>query len=189
MIRRCFRPFTGAIACLVADSALAGQYHLPEPQSIIARQIYDLHALITWAIVLIFIVVFGAMTCAIIRHRKSAGRQAEPFHENITVEIVWAVIPLLILIGTAYPAIKTVIAMSDSPSPEVKIKAAADQSKWGYDYAQEGIGFCSELAAPRGRVGNRAPTGRHYLLESARATSGATRRAILSNQPGPPLWS
>ncbi|MBM3359720.1 MAG: cytochrome c oxidase subunit II, partial [Betaproteobacteria bacterium] len=107
MIRRCLGPFTGAIASLVADSALAGQYHLPEPQSFIAQQIYDLHALITWAIVLIFIVVFGAMTSAIIRHRKSAGRQSEQFHENITVEIVWAVIPLLILIGTAYPAIKT----------------------------------------------------------------------------------
>ena len=189
MIRKCFRPFTGAIAWLAAEAALADRYHLPEPQSIIARQIYDLHALITWAIVVIFIVVFGAMTCAIIRHRKSAGRQAEQFHENITVEIVWTIIPFLILIGTAYPAIKTVFAMTDPRSPEVKIKAAADQSKWGYDYAQEGIGFYSELAAPRGRVENRAPAGEHYLLETARATSGATRRAILSNQPGPPPWS
>ena len=74
---------------LVAETALANRRNLPEPQFIIARQIYDLHTLIMWIVVGIFVVVFGAMIYAIIRHRKSAGRQAQQFHENTTVEIVW----------------------------------------------------------------------------------------------------
>ena len=189
MICRWFRLFAAATAWLAAGAGLANPYNLPESQSVIAREIYDLHTLIMWIIVGIFVVVFGAMTCAIVMHRKSVGHQAEQFHENITVEIIWTIIPFIILIGMAYPAIKTVFAMKDTGSPDVTIKATGDQSKWGYDHPQEGISFYSNLATPRDQVENRAPKGEHCLLEPARATTGATRRAILSNLPGPPLWS
>ena len=77
----------------------------------------------------IFVVVFGAMTCAIIKHRKSVGRQAEQFHENITVEIIWTIIPFFILIGVAYPATRTVISMKDASSAEPTIKAAVDPAQ------------------------------------------------------------
>jgi len=125
MIGKWFRLFAAAAVGLAAGAAAANQYHLPEPQTIIAREIYDLHTLIMWIVVGTFVVVFGAMTCAIIRHRKSAGRQARQFHENTTVEIVWTIIPFFILIGMAYPAIKTLIAMRDTSRPELTIKPAA----------------------------------------------------------------
>ena len=189
MISRWFRLIAAVAAWLAAGAGLANPYNLHEPQSVIAREIYDLHTLIMWIIVGIFVVVFGAMTYAIIKHRQSVGHEAEQFHENITVEIIWTIIPFIILIGMAYPAIKTVFAMKDTGSPDVTIKATGDQSKWGYDYPQEGISFYSNLATPRDQIENRAPQGEHYLLEPARATTGATRRAILSNQPGQPLWS
>jgi mono/diheme cytochrome c family protein len=114
---------------IAAGAARANQYNLPEPQTIIAREIYDLHALIMWIVVGTFVVVFGAMTYAIIRHRKSVGREARQFHENTMVEIVWTIIPFLILIGMAYPAIKTLIAMKEPSRPERTIKAAADPAK------------------------------------------------------------
>src|SRR5262245_66325726 len=76
---------------LAAQVAAANQYNLQPPQSEIARQIYDLHTLIMWIIVGIFVVVFGAMTYAIVMHRKSVGHKAEQFHENTTVEIIWTV--------------------------------------------------------------------------------------------------
>lgn len=134
MISRGLLLFAAALASLAAGAARANQYNLPEPQSIIAREIYDLHTLIMWIIVGIFVVVFGAMTYAIIRHRKSVGRQARQFHENTTVEIVWTIIPFFILIGMAYPATKTIIAMKDTSSPELTIKAAVDPAKqWTLD--------------------------------------------------------
>jgi cytochrome c oxidase subunit 2 len=134
MISKWFRLFAAAAVGLAAGAAAANQYNLPEPQTIIAREIYDLHTLIMWIIVGILVVVFGAMTYAIIRHRKSVGHQAQPFHENTTVEIVWTIIPFFILIGMAYPAIKAIIAMKDTSRPELTIKAAVDPAKqWTLD--------------------------------------------------------
>ena len=152
-----------------ASAAWANQYNLQPPQSIIAREIYDLHTLIMWIIVAIFVLVFGVMTYAIIKHRKSVGHQAQQFHENTTVEIIWTVIPFIILIGMAYPATKTIISMKDTSNPDITIKATGYQWKWGYDYLQEGISFYSNLATPRAQIDGDDHAGRkanpHYLLE------------------------
>ena len=150
-------------------TAWANQYNLQPPQSIIASQIYDLHTLIMWIIFAIFVLVFGVMTVAIVKHRKSVGHRAEQFHENTTVEVIWTVIPFLILIGMAYPATKTVIAMKDTSNPDITIKATGYQWKWGYDYLQEGISFYSNLATPRDQIdgGNTGARNQNatYLLE------------------------
>ena len=152
-----------------AGAASANQYNLQPPQSTIATQIYDLHTLIMWIIFAIFVLVFGVMTIAIIKHRKSIGHQAEQFHENTTVEIIWTVIPFIILIGMAYPATKTIIAMKDTSSPDITIKATGYQWKWGYDYLQEGVSFYSTLATPRDQIDGHNVEARnknpHYLLE------------------------
>jgi cytochrome c oxidase subunit 2 len=129
MIGKWFRLFAAAAVGLAAEAAAANPYHLPEPQTFIAREIYDLHSLIMWIVVGTFVVVFGAMTYAIIRHRKSVGREARQFHENTTVEIIWTIIPFFILLGMAYPAIKTLIAMKDTSRPELTIKAAVDPAQ------------------------------------------------------------
>jgi cytochrome c oxidase subunit 2 len=165
MISKGLRSIAAAMAWLAAGAALANQYNLQEPQSIIAREIYDLHTLIMWIIVVIFVIVFGAMTYAIVMHRKSVGHKAEQFHENTTVEIVWTIIPFFILIGMAWPATKTIIAMKDTSGADITIKATGYQWKWGYDYLQEGISFYSSLATPREQIENKAPKGEHYLVE------------------------
>jgi cytochrome c oxidase subunit 2 len=164
MISTLARLFAAATA-LLAEGVAAAQYNLQPPQSVIAHEIYDLHTLIMWIILVIFVVVFGAMTYAIVKHRKSVGHKAEQFHENTTVEIVWTIIPFFILIGMAYPATRTVISMKDTSSPDITIKATGYQWKWGYDYLQEGISFYSTLATPRDQIEGRAPKGEHYLLE------------------------
>jgi cytochrome c oxidase subunit 2 len=172
MISKGLRLSAAAAAFLAAGAALANQYNLEPPQSIIAREIYDLHTLIMWIIVAIFVVVFGAMTWAIIYHRKSVGHKAEQFHENTTVEIIWTIIPFFILIGMAWPATKTIISMKDTSSPDITIKATGYQWKWGYDYLQgegQGISFYSTLATPRDQIEDyeRKGTkkGEHYLVE------------------------
>src|SRR3990172_217173 len=165
MTSKLARLFAAATAFLAAGTACANQYNLRPPQTIIAHEIYDLHTLIMWIIMGIFIVVFGAMTWAIVKHRKSVGHKAEQFHENTTVEIVWTIIPFFILIGMAYPATKTVIAMKDTSNPDITIKATGYQWKWGYDYLQEGISFYSTLATPREQIEGRAGKGEQYVVE------------------------
>ena len=165
MISKGLRSFAAAGMGLAAEAVLANRYNLQEPQSIIAREIYDLHTLIMWIIVGIFVVVFGTMTYAIVMHRKSVGHKAAQFHEHVGIEIAWTIIPFFILIGMALPATKTIISMKDTSSADITIKATGYQWKWGYDYLQEGIGFYSNLATPREQIENKAPKGEHYLIE------------------------
>jgi cytochrome c oxidase subunit II len=165
MTRTLGRLFATAATGLPWGLAAANQYNLPPPQTIIAREIYDLHTLIMWIIVAIFVLVFGVMAVAIVKHRKSVGHVAEQFHENTTVEIIWTVVPFIILIGMAYPATKTIIAMKDTSGADLTIKATGYQWKWGYDYLQDGISFYSNLTTPRDQIENRAPKGDNYLLE------------------------
>jgi cytochrome c oxidase subunit II len=144
------------------------QLNLPEPQSIIAQQIYDQHTMLLWVCLVIFVGVFGVMFYSVLKHRKSSGYPAANFHHSTTVEIIWTIIPIFILVGMAYPATKTIIAMKDTSSPDITIKATGYQWKWGYDYLTgegEGISFLSNLATPKAQIENAAPKGENYLLE------------------------
>ncbi len=140
-------------------------YNLQEPASPIATQVFHLHNLIMLVCLGIFVVVFGTMFYALIKHRKSVGHQAAHFHENTTVEVIWTVIPFVILMGMAYPAAKVVIAMKDTSNPDMSIKVTGYQWKWSYDYLNEGISFYSNLSTPREQIDNSAAKGEHYLLE------------------------
>ena len=151
---------------LISQSALA-EYaiNLQPPASQIAQDVFNLHNLIMLVCLGIFIVVFGAMFWSLLKHRKSVGHKAAHFHENTTVEVVWTVIPFLILMGMAYPAAKVVIDMKDTSNPDLTIKVTGYQWKWGYDYLNDDISFYSKLATPREQIDGSAAKGEHYLLE------------------------
>ena len=96
----------------------------------------------------IFLGVFGVMFYSIWKHRKSVGHKPATFHESVLVEVVWTVIPFIIVILMALPATKVVVAMKDTTNADLTIKATGMQWKWGYDYLKgegEGIGFISTL--------------------------------------------
>jgi len=133
-----------------------------------AREIDILHQYVMWLIIVIFVGVFGFMFYACYAHRKSNRHAAEQIHENTTVEILWTVIPAVILVAIAWPVTKTVIAQKDTSAPDITLKVTGYQWKWGYDYINgegEGISFVSMLATPRDQIENRAEKGEHYLLE------------------------
>ena len=159
----------GALALAASGTAAALEWNLQPAASPIAEDIHWLHQFIMLAVVLpIFIFVFGFMFYACYRHRKSKGHAAEQFHENTTVEILWTIIPALILIVIAWPVTKVVIAQKDTSSPDLTIKATGYQWKWGYDYLKgegEGISFVSMLATPRDQIDAGAPKDEKYLLE------------------------
>jgi cytochrome c oxidase subunit 2 len=159
----------GFLLALYAGLASADyQLNFQPPVTRIASEIYDLHMLMMYIILVIFCIVFGVMFYSIYAHRKSVGHKAAQFHENTTVEIIWTVIPFLILIGMAWPATKTLIAFKDTSNPDITVKATGYQWKWGYDYIKgegEGIGFLSNLATPQDQIHNLKPKDEHYLLE------------------------
>lgn len=146
-------------ALAVAPTALAqvkdlpggpavNQLNLHPPVTQIAADQAWLHWFMLIVCTVIFIGVFSVMFYSIWKHRKSVGHKAATFHESVTVEIVWTVIPFVIVILMALPATKVIVAMKDTTNADLTIKATGMQWKWGYDYLKgegEGIGFLSAL--------------------------------------------
>jgi cytochrome c oxidase subunit 2 len=158
--------WAASLALLMPGLALAArEWNLQTPVTPIARQQYDLHLYIFGVCVVIFVAVFGVMFYSIFRHRKSIGHVPAKFHENTLVEIIWTVIPFLILLVMAFPATKTILAMKDTSSPDLTVKVTGYQWRWSYDYLQEGFGFYSSLKTPLAQIENREPKGDNYLLE------------------------
>jgi len=150
------------------SSAQAVAWYFQTPASKLAADIDWLHQLVMWVILAIFVGVFGAMFYACWAHRKARGHKAEQFHENTTVEIIWTVIPALILVVIAWPVTKVVIAQKDTSAADITVKVTGYQWKWGYDYIKgegEGISFLSTLATPRAQIEGKEPKGPNYLLE------------------------
>jgi cytochrome c oxidase subunit 2 len=158
---------TGLISMLMASVAQA-EYGLNMTESVtpIGRELYSLHMLVFWICVVIGVVVFAAMAWSIIHHRKSKGAVAANFHESTTVEIVWTVVPLLILIGIAIPATGTLLDLEDAKTDaEITVQVTGIQWKWKYTYVDDDVSFISSLAQSSRDV-IKDPTGNeHYLLE------------------------
>lgn len=143
------------LKALLAASAMAfgGQVHadyalnLTEGVTELSKDIYDLHMLIFWICVAIGVLVYGLIIYSLINFRKSKGAVAADFHENTKIEILWTVIPFLILLGMAVPATKVMLKAYDVSGADMTIKVTGYQWKWRYEYLDEGIDFFSTLDA------------------------------------------
>ena len=145
------------------------QFNLDPPVTAIAVDQQWLHYFMLVICTVIFIGVFGVMFYSIVYHRKSRGAKAANFHESTTVEIVWTIVPFVIVILMALPATKVVVAMKDTSAADLTIKATGIQWKWGYDYLKgegEGIGFLSTLDLSQREMSDAGkPSGDDYLLK------------------------
>jgi cytochrome c oxidase subunit 2 len=142
--------------------------NMPEGVTAVSRDVYALHMKIVWICGLIGILVFGVMFYAMIAHRKSLGVKPATFHESTLVEILWTVVPFIILIYMAFPATKTLIAHYDDSEPDIDILVTGYQWKWKYEYLNdsgEKVSFFSNLRTPNDEIHNESPKGEHYLLE------------------------
>jgi cytochrome c oxidase subunit 2 len=153
---------TGFLTMAAAVNDLPGgpavhQLNLPPAVTAIAREQQWLHWFMLILCSVIFVGVFAVMFYSIWKHRKSLGHKPAAFHESVTVEIIWTVIPFIIVILMALPATKVVVAMKDTSNADVTIKATGMQWKWGYDYIKgegEGIGFVSTLDGEQREMSN-----------------------------------
>ncbi|MDP5292814.1 cytochrome c oxidase subunit II [Oceanimonas sp. CHS3-5] len=131
----------------------------------ISQKVYGLHMTILTICAVIGLLVFGAMFWAIIHHRKSKGARAAQFHESTKVEILWTIIPFLILIAMAIPATRTLVAMEDTSRPDLTVQITGSQWKWHYRYFDENVEFYSLLATLPQQISGQVGKGENYLLE------------------------
>jgi cytochrome c oxidase subunit II len=134
-----------------------------------SREVYDLHMFIFWVCVVIGVLVYGLMVYSIVHHRKSKGAVAAQFHENTKLEIVWTLIPFLILFAMAVPATQVMIKIYDTSASDMTVKVTGYQWKWRYTYLDDGIDFFSSLDSKSNEArqlgSNIDPTKvDHYLL-------------------------
>jgi len=138
----------------MADWAL----NMREGATPISQEIYNLHMVTLWVVTIIGILVFGVMFWSIFHHRKSKGAKAAKFSHSTTVEIIWTIIPTVIIISLAIPATKLLIKMDDTSEAAITIKATGSQWKWKYDYLDgvgEGLTFYSNLDKDSKEVSQR----------------------------------
>ncbi|AGH47502.1 cytochrome c oxidase subunit II [Paraglaciecola psychrophila] len=143
------------------------QYQLNMTKGVtdISAGVYDMHMLMFVICVLIGAGVFIAMFISMYFHRKSRGAKPANFHENVKVEIAWTVIPFIILVVMAVPAMNLLIDMEDASEPDVSILVTGSQWKWHYKYMDNDVEYYSKLATQADQISGKLPKGENYLLE------------------------
>src|SRR6202163_1989497 len=192
--------------CLAAIGLAAGAqantsngYNLPIGVTQLSRDIYTLHMEVYWVCVAIAVVVFGVMIYALVKFRHSQGAVPDTTLVHSTkVEIIWTIIPVVILVVMAIPAAKVILMMEDTRNSELSIQVTGYQWKWEYRYvdAGEGIDFYSTIArdsnfARELHSGIDPKTVPNYLLEVDKPLvipSGTKVRLLLTSQDVIHAW-
>lgn len=170
-------PLLGALAAQAQVQDLPGgpgvrQLNLHAAATRIAVEQSWLHWFMLITCIVIFIAVFSVMFYSIWKHRKSVGHKPANFHESVTVEVIWTIVPFIIVIVMALPATKVLVAAKDTSNADVTIKATGYQWKWGYDYLTgdaQGVSFLSTLDSTHREISNEGAKGadvpNDYLLK------------------------
>src|SRR3974390_3128713 len=174
-------------------------FNLPRGVTDLAHDMYGLHMLVFWICVGIAVVVFSAMIYALIKFRHSKGAVADVNMIHSTqVEIIWTIIPVIILVVMAIPAAELILKQEDTRNSQLSIRVTAYQWKWEYAYmdAAEGVDFFSTLArdsnfARQKQSGIDPNTVPNYLLEVDHPMvipSGTKIRLLLTSQDVIHAW-
>jgi cytochrome c oxidase subunit 2 len=133
---------------------------------------YESHMIVLVICAVIGVIVFGAMFWAMFKFRKSKGAVAAQFSHNTTAEIVWTVVPIVILVALAWPATANLIKLYDTREAEMTVKVTGYQWLWKYEYLGEGVEITSRLDRDSDRLRQNRATTRaeldahgHYLLD------------------------
>ena len=177
--------FAGLTLMMFGPGTAQAEYSLNLMQGVtkLSNDVYDLHMLALWICVAIGIAVFGTMFYSIYYHRKSRGHEASQFHESTKVEILWTIIPTVILIGMAIPATSTLLEMDDTEDADMSIKVTGWQWKWEYEYLDNDVHFFSSLdeASNKARQlgsGIDPASVPHYLLNVDKPLVIPTKKKI-----------
>lgn len=139
----------------LATSVLASQWDMTPGVTDVSHEVYGLHRRVFLICCVIGVFVFGAIFWSILFHRKSQGAQAAHFHESTKVEVLWTILPFVILIVMAIPATRVLINMYDTGNADLTLRITGSQWKWNYEYLSYGdnrdvnLSFYSVLSTPR----------------------------------------
>jgi cytochrome c oxidase subunit 2 len=140
-------------------------FNTPVGYTPVSREIFSIHMLAFWVSVAICIFVFIWMIINFVKYRKSKGAVAQDIHGHVGIEILWTVIPAILLVIMAIPATKGLILIHDTEKPKMTIQVIGYQWKWRYKYLDQGIDFFSNLSSTTEQINNTQEKNEWFLLE------------------------
>ncbi|MGC6473402.1 MAG: cytochrome c oxidase subunit II [Candidatus Puniceispirillaceae bacterium] len=121
------------------------QLGLQDPAGSIAEKATSLHNMLLVIITVISLFVLGLLVYVCVRFRASANPKPSKTSHNTIIEILWTVVPVLILVVIAVPSFQLLYYMDKTKDTEMVIKVTGNQWYWNYEYPDENISFDSYL--------------------------------------------
>ncbi len=144
---------------------MAAALDMREGVTDMSRRILDLHHMSLWVCIIVGIIVFGIMAYSIFAHSRSRHPVPASFSHSTRAEIIWTIIPALILAVMAIPATTALIDIEDNSESDLTVLITGSQWKWHYQYLEADIGYYSRLSTPQEQIYNLEPKGENYLLQ------------------------
>lgn len=140
------------------------QISYQDAESPVMQNLVPLHDGVMVIIALIVVLVLGLLVFVMLRFNKRSNPKPQTFTHNKIVEIVWTVIPILILVGIAIPSLRLHYKYYNNETiisnPDLTVKVVAHQWYWSYEYPEQNIAFDSNITADKD-----LPVGAPRLLE------------------------
>jgi cytochrome c oxidase subunit 2 len=127
-----------AVSTAVSALPVPWQLNMTPGVTKTSQEVYQIHMWAFYVCCVIGVIVFGAMIIAMVKFRKSKGAVPAKWSHNTKVEMVWTVVPILILVVLAAPATNVMISMAHTEDSQMTVKITGYQWKWRYEYINWG---------------------------------------------------
>lgn len=153
---------------------------------------FNIALLLIMGIVTVF--VFSLLLWSILKYRRKDGVLPSKTTHNVLIEVIWTVVPVLILVGIAIPSFQLLAAQYDPPEADVTVKAIGHQWYWEYEYPDEGgfsfdaIMLPADQAAERGEPRLLATDNRVVVPVGANVKVLVTSVDVIHSWAMPAFW-
>ncbi|MGC4029223.1 MAG: cytochrome c oxidase subunit II [Steroidobacteraceae bacterium] len=171
--------------------------NMPRGVTTLSGDIYSLHMAVFWWCVGIGVIVFGWMIYSLVKFRKSKGAVPDTALVHSTrAEIIWTIIPVVILVVMAIPSARMLIKLEDATGTQLTVRVTGYQWKWQYEYLGSGVSYFSTLDAVSNEARQRDATVKpedvpNYLLNVDRplvVPVGTKVRVLLTSRDVIHAW-
>jgi len=155
----------GAMSAAGSAFAMVGAptprgYDFQEPATEVMRQIVDFHNILLWIIVIISVFVLALLLWVMVRFNRHANPTPKKFTHNMLVEVIWTIVPVLILVGIAWKSFPLIYLQERIPEAELTLKVTGNSWRWDFEYPDLGVQMTANLLDEE----TARAEGRPYLL-------------------------
>ncbi len=146
------QPTDGALGLQPAAAPLMHQAHMFH------------NAILMPIITFICLLVLGLLTWIVVRYNKKSNPVPARWSHNTLVEVIWTVVPVLILVFISLFSFRLLFAYHDMPEPDLTVKVTGNQWNWAYEYPDQGVAEYISNMLPEEAIAERGMPHSLYRL-------------------------